>query len=646
MAISRKTPEQVSAESTSNNTSSSSSVSPTDSISGRKWKYYSKPVGSLSDLNFVDLNKIKKQAIILLIGDDGSGKCLGFGTPILMYDGSIKPVEEVVVGDMLMGPDSLPRTVLSLGRGRDKMYRIIPKKGDSWVCNSAHILTLINSADNKIHDIPISDYLHARSQSRMRDMLLLRSPVEFASQDTALSPYVMGVWLGDGHRGYPIVTTSKKEIIEELVLEADRLGINIKERVDKRCNTSQWSFTAGSRGGDTRSRKINPVLVEVRRAVQGEFKTIPNEYLYNSRKVRLQVLAGLLDTDGYVTRGCYEIITKSPYLRDQIKFLCRSLGLAAYHKVKIGKINGIEVGTYYRLMISGHTSEIPCRVSSKKAPHRKSPKDVLRVGFSVEFVGEDNYYGFEISGDGRFLLGDTTVTHNTSFATRYAPDPLVVVSFDGRSRQAVKEAKEMGRKVDLIEISVTHKSLPPDQMKLHAREVVERSMYTYETLIEESKKGNVRSILFPDTATEYNEILKLAYDGTIEITKEGAKGTDKDFIARQWWRIFNLARNDSNAHLIVTSRMTEIWKDDKPTGAFKAKCSRAVSSGVDLTMQIRLKTTFGVPKPEFEILVTNPKTNIVELGNVYDAKMWDKFGGPFVYSCLMNYPDSEMEEWQ
>lgn len=243
------------------------------------------------------------------------------------------------------------------------------------------------------------------------------------------------------------------------------------------------------------------------------------------------------------------------------------------------------------------------------------------------------------------LIGDDG-TGKTSFATRYAPDPLVVVSFDGRSRQAVKEAQEMGRKVDLIEINVTHKSLPPDQMKLHAREVVERAMYVYETLIEESKRDNVRTILFPDTATEYSEILKLAYDGTIEITKEGAKGTDKDFIARQWWRIFNLARNESNAHLIVTSRMTEIWKDDKPTGSYKAKCSRAVSSGVDLTMQIRLKTTFGIPKPEFEILVTNPKTNIVELGNVYDAKMWDKFGGPFVYSCLMNYPDSEVEEWQ
>ena len=35
--------------------------------------------------------------------------CHAAGTQILMFDGSTKPVEDVVFGDVLMGPDSTPR---------------------------------------------------------------------------------------------------------------------------------------------------------------------------------------------------------------------------------------------------------------------------------------------------------------------------------------------------------------------------------------------------------------------------------------------------------------------------------------------------------------------------------------------------------
>ena len=46
--------------------------------------------------------------------------------PILMFDGTLKPVQDIVEGDLIMGSDSTPRQVLSLCRGRDEMYRITP----------------------------------------------------------------------------------------------------------------------------------------------------------------------------------------------------------------------------------------------------------------------------------------------------------------------------------------------------------------------------------------------------------------------------------------------------------------------------------------------------------------------------------------
>ena len=63
----------------------------------------------------------------------GRGKCLGKDTPIMMYDGTVKPVQEVQEGDLIMGDDSTPRKVLSLARGRETMYKVVPKKGDPYV---------------------------------------------------------------------------------------------------------------------------------------------------------------------------------------------------------------------------------------------------------------------------------------------------------------------------------------------------------------------------------------------------------------------------------------------------------------------------------------------------------------------------------
>ena len=72
----------------------------------------------------------------------GGSQCLGFNTPILMFDGTIKMVQDVQVGDLLMGPDSQPRRVESLARGREEMFKVIPVKGEPWICNRSHTLSL------------------------------------------------------------------------------------------------------------------------------------------------------------------------------------------------------------------------------------------------------------------------------------------------------------------------------------------------------------------------------------------------------------------------------------------------------------------------------------------------------------------------
>ena len=69
--------------------------------------------------------------------------CHAPGTPSLMFDGSIRPVEAIQIGDRLMGPDSTPRTVLELHTGQDAMVEVRPIKGAHFTVNAGHILTLV-----------------------------------------------------------------------------------------------------------------------------------------------------------------------------------------------------------------------------------------------------------------------------------------------------------------------------------------------------------------------------------------------------------------------------------------------------------------------------------------------------------------------
>lgn len=94
---------------------------------------------------------------IVVVGKPG---CFIAGTKVLMYDGHIMNVEDIRVGDKIMGDDSTPRTVLQLCRNRDMMYKIMPKYGESYTVNKEHKLVLTDiSNNNHIIEIPVSEYI-------------------------------------------------------------------------------------------------------------------------------------------------------------------------------------------------------------------------------------------------------------------------------------------------------------------------------------------------------------------------------------------------------------------------------------------------------------------------------------------------------
>src|SRR5882757_1913386 len=78
-------------------------------------------------------------------GGRGAGKCLALGTRVIMSDGSLRAVENIWPGESVMGPDSKPRKVLGVTRGRSEMYKIHQTSGINYVVNDAHILSLKKS---------------------------------------------------------------------------------------------------------------------------------------------------------------------------------------------------------------------------------------------------------------------------------------------------------------------------------------------------------------------------------------------------------------------------------------------------------------------------------------------------------------------
>ena len=358
----------------------------------------------------------------------GTGKCLAKGTKILMYNGTIKNVEDVIVGDLLMGDDSKPRKVLSLARGRENMYDIIPTKGDKYTVNESHILSLrvtgigknnLTILDKKyrtgdIVDITVKDYLNV-SKTAKHSLKGFRVGVDFEEQkeELPLNPYLLGLWLADGNSRVQGISVNPNdvEIIDFLEKEAINLDLNLKITNDSE-NCKYFSLNTKFKG---RASKDTNIFLNVLRDLNLiNNKHIPLLYKTASRKERMDLLAGILDGDGHLSSNCFEITLVNETLMDDLIFLIRSLGFSCYKKNKIAKINKIDFeGEYFRCHISGDTDTIPTLLPRKKATKRGQIKNVLNVGVKVELVGEGDYYGFEIDGNRRFVLGDFTVTHNT-----------------------------------------------------------------------------------------------------------------------------------------------------------------------------------------------------------------------------------------
>lgn len=129
----------------------------------------------------------------VIFGPPGCGKCFALDTPVLMFDGSVKLVQYICVGDKLMGDDSTFRKVVSTCKGNGTLYDIEQAGNCTYTVNGDHILCLIDNKNN-LTDISVNTY-NSKSKTWKHKHMGYKKSVYFKHKQTALSAYSMGCTL-------------------------------------------------------------------------------------------------------------------------------------------------------------------------------------------------------------------------------------------------------------------------------------------------------------------------------------------------------------------------------------------------------------------------------------------------------------------
>jgi len=407
------------------------------------------------------IKSIMPDATILCLGKRRSGKSLSYGTKVLMYDGTIKNVEDIRVGEQVMGDDSTPRNVLETHSGTDTMYKVENKRGESYTVNSHHILSLKwsgkkiilerldkmsfqvryfdknktqlihkdfsyrnrdkesafaeakcyydNIVDNLYVDIPIKEYLGLSKKYQENLLGYQASALTFPEQTTSLpiDPYMIGYWLGDGSSANSDITTQDSTVLHYFANNLSQYNLYLEYK-----RIYCYKISSGYR------QKDNIFLKTLREFGMLNNKHIPHIYKCNTREARLRLLAGFIDADGHLgNRNDFEIKIKHEKLLDDIIYLCRSLGFTTYKHVKQTSWTNKGVkkfGKAFRININGEgIHEIPTLIKRKQAQPRKERVNALVSQIKVTELPEDRYVGIELDGNNRYVLGNFIVTHNS-----------------------------------------------------------------------------------------------------------------------------------------------------------------------------------------------------------------------------------------
>lgn len=343
----------------------------------------------------------------------GSQNCLEEDEKVRMFDGSVKPIKDIMVGDSVLGPDGRERRVLERFEGSAPLYEIMPKVGRSWKCTGNHKLVLDHHGkrgrkQKRFREIikpTVEEYLDFSDYKKKRC-----GQITGEANDEGLGfpidPRLYGLWLGDGNRDQPVITVANNE--QEVLNYMFSCHDNIS-RVSPQTNAAAYRF------------KDHPVFRRiVRRSTKTGEKRILREAFRMTKFNRRLLLAGLIDSDGHLSKNCQYIFTqRREGLALDVMELAQGLGFRCSITKRWNTCSNAKDPAkkhpYYQVAICGDIDIIPTlRKKRRKGPAEHNRRKHGRTGINVRPCGEGKYVGITVSDDHLFCLDDYTITNNSS----------------------------------------------------------------------------------------------------------------------------------------------------------------------------------------------------------------------------------------
>lgn len=359
-----------------------------------------------------------------------NGKALALDTPIPTPDGW-STMGQLSPGDWVFDQQGMPCRVVAVTEvmeGRP-CYRLTFSDGSSIVADAEHEWwTQAKRAGNGTRgkrrefadDIrttaQIAETVRYGARRDANHSIMVAGALAGVPRDLPVAPYVLGAWLGDGHSASALITTIDDEVLRAI----EAAG------VPTRAYPGRISYGLGD-GDKRQTARDHSVQARLRRLGVLNNKHIPPTYQRASIAQRMDLLRGLMDTDGYISKaGQCEFVTVSERLWVDVLELLRGLGFKPTSKVDRARIDGRDCGPRYRVQFWAYDDR-PVFALSRKAQRQKAAptqaqRSTTRQIVDCEPVESVPVRCIQVDSPSRlYLAGESMIpTHNSTLAAGLA----------------------------------------------------------------------------------------------------------------------------------------------------------------------------------------------------------------------------------
>lgn len=342
-------------------------------------------------------------------------------TSIIHTENGPKLMKDINIGDKVCNANGDLSTVLSIHpQGKIDFYEVSFDDGDKMECSYEHLFEVYHTRTKKTQVLSLKEIINSGlyyAEERLKWRIKLPKPAMYKKNALPVSPYLLGLLLGDGCFRHGITyTTIDEELVDYMKLEVVKYGYLLKQI----SNSISYRITNGKNGGEANTFTDlikNLGLYDLK----SHDKFIPEIYKLSDANDRLEILCGLLDTDGTVdTRGNIQYSTTSNLLAQDVKFIVDSLGGLSKIRARTTKCNGKSFNSYILHIRLPNIQ--PFKLNRKLQRLKNRTKDDLsRAIKNIEFKGQVDCQCIKLdSNDGLYLTDNFIVTHNTLLADNIA----------------------------------------------------------------------------------------------------------------------------------------------------------------------------------------------------------------------------------